>query len=161
MGANDAAEMLEVAKAEVAKLEQALFDIYVALGEDTDGARTPGELFRPLRMEPAEFMVKTARDVRADFERENEGLSDALDSARADAKTAFDDRDAALQRLGQLSRLHEEATERLAAVRIALDRADERFAAREHGAVIMADFHGDVSRAISEHRPTYSEEDER
>jgi len=48
-----------------------------------------------------------------------------------------------------LARLHEVATETNAAVRIALDRAGERFANREHGAIVLSGFYADVDAALA------------
>lgn len=106
--------------------EQGLFDTYSALGFDTDGARTPRQLFGPVMgMSPAEMTVQAAKEFRADSDAENaaaearvveleNGVREALELLeyflKAKGESDLGDVEAASARLQRLSPVVEKVT---------------------------------------------------
>lgn len=65
------ADALKAAEKRAEEAEWGLYYVYVALGFDTDGARTPRDLFGPMtRGTPASITVACAKEYRADAEKE-------------------------------------------------------------------------------------------
>lgn len=78
----DAADALEAVTAERDRFYEGLYQAYVQLGEDTDGARNADELFRPMvNCDPAEWVPRLVANYRAEMEAE----ADAIEAERDEA----------------------------------------------------------------------------
>lgn len=66
-----ALEVIQTTESERDRFYEGLYQVYVRLGEDTDGARNADELFRPMvGCDPAEWVPRLVAECRAEMDAE-------------------------------------------------------------------------------------------
>lgn len=74
-------------RAELAEALDGLFNVYIALGEDPDGARNAAQLFGPVATPPGKWIPQVVAETIAEYERNSDREHERVEEWRRIAET--------------------------------------------------------------------------